>query len=390
MASPDFSNYVDLTIYDLDPFVIYNDAITYARTTLPDFAPRTGTLEDAIIQAVAYNTALVSSQINRLPSGLMEGMARLTGLTRNEATFATGAVEIEVFDNNGVTVPAGTVFQYETISDDLIVSFAFETTADLVIPETETTGTVAIKGLFAGKYPALLSGQALTLVSPAPSVVSVTLDSTLLVGTDAETETEYFNRAAQHFGSLSSVLNTKTQMANYIKSSYPNVPYFGVFDLTQNTDGVLWSASAAPGYVTIVAGDTLGNALSSGDALALQTDIEERCVAGLNIGITSFDPVDIAVSCSIAILTGFTSLQVRTAVDEYLTTKLSYAGYDFSGTIIKNEIISGVANIDGVKYVSDVSFTCSDADYSFNSLTGVITFASKKNIPNADVTVTVV
>jgi hypothetical protein len=144
-----------------------------------------------------------------------------------------------------------------------------ETTADLVIPETETTGTVAIKGLFAGKYPALLSGQALTLVSPAPSVVAITLDSTLLIGTDAETETEYFNRAAQHFGSLSSVLNTKTQMANYIKSSYPNVPYFGVFDLTQNTGSVPWSASAAPGYVTIVAGDTVGNALSTGDALAL-------------------------------------------------------------------------------------------------------------------------
>jgi hypothetical protein len=81
---------------------------------------------------------------------------------------------------------------------------------------------------------------------------------------------------------------------------------------------------------------------------------------------------------------------VRTAVDEYLTTKLSYAGYDFSGTILKNEIISGVANIDGVKYVSDIAFTCSDSDYSFNSLTGVISFASKKNIPNADVTVTVV
>lgn len=390
MALPNFSNYVDLTIYDLDPFIIYNDAITYARTTLPEFSPRTGTLEDAIMQAVAYHTALMSSQINRLTDGLMEGMARLAGLTRNEATFATGTVEIEVFDNNGVTVPAGTVVQYETISDDLVVTYAFETTADLVIPETETTGSVAIKGLFAGKYPALLSGQALTLVSPAPSVISIALDSTLLVGTDAETDTEYFNRASQHFASLSSVLNTKSQMANYIKSAYPNVPYFGVFDLTANTGGMPWDAADAPGYVTIVAGDPTGAALSTDDALALQTDLEERCVAGLTLDIVAFDTVPIFVSCDIAILTGYTSLEVRTAVDEYLTTKLSYAGYDFSGTILKNELISGVANIPGVKYVSDIGFTSTDLDYSYDSGSGVISFESKANVPSADVTVTVV
>lgn len=390
MASPDFSNYVDLTIYDLDPFIIYTDAITYARTSLPEFSPRTGTIEDALVQAIAYNTALVSSQINRLPDGLMEGMARLSGLTRNEATFATGTVEIEVFDNNGVTVAAGTVVQYETITDDLVVTYAFETTADLVIPETETTGSVAIKGLFAGKYPALLAGQALTLVSPAPSVISVTLDSTLLVGTDTETDTEYFNRASQHFASLSSVLNTKTQMANYIKASYPSIPYFGVFDLTANTGGLAWDAADAPGYVTIVAGDTLGDALSTDDALALQTDLEERCVAGLTIAITAFDPVDIDVACEIAILTGYSSLEVRTAVEEYLTTKLSYAGYNFSGSILKNELISGIANIAGVKYVSSIGFTSTDTDYSYDSGTETISFESKANVPNPNITVTAV
>jgi hypothetical protein len=390
MASPDFSNYVDLTVYDLDPFQVYDDAITYARTTLPDFSPRTGTLEDAIIQAIAYNTGLISSQINRLPDGLMEGIARLSGLIRREATFSSGTVEIEVFDNNGVTIPAGTVVQYETVTDDIVVSFPFETVTDLVIAEGGTTGSVAIKGLFAGIYPALLSGQSLTLVSPAPAVISIELTSVLSVGTDPETDVQYFDRAAQHFASLSSVLTTKSQMANYIKSVYPNVPYFGVFDLTQNTGGVLWSASAAPGYVTVVAATATGASLPTVDSDALLADLQSKCVAGLTVAVTDVDPVNISVACSIAILTGFTSLEVRLAVDEYLTTKLSYAGYDFSGTILKNELISGVANISGVKYVSDISFTCSDADYSYNSVTSVISFASKKNVPNADTTVTVV
>jgi hypothetical protein len=280
--------------------------------------------------------------------------------------------------------------QYETVTDDIVVSFPFETVTDLVIAEGGTTGSVAIKGLFAGIYPALLSGQSLTLVSPAPAVISIELTSVLSVGTDPETDVQYFDRAAQHFASLSSVLTTKSQMANYIKSVYPNVPYFGVFDLTQNTGGVLWSASAAPGYVTVVAATATGASLPTVDSDALLADLQSKCVAGLTVAVTDVDPVNISVACSIAILTGFTSLEVRLAVDEYLTTKLSYAGYDFSGTILKNELISGVANISGVKYVSDISFTCSDADYSYNSVTSVISFASKKNVPNADTTVTVV
>jgi hypothetical protein len=280
--------------------------------------------------------------------------------------------------------------QYETVTDDIVISYPFETTTDLVITEGETTGSVAIKGLFAGVYPALLSGQALTLVSPAPTVIAIEMTSVLSVGTETETDIQYFDRAAQHFASLSSVLTTKSQLANYIKSQYPNVPYFGVFDLTENTGGLLWSAGPSVGYVTIVAATTTGGVLPTEDADALLEDIQSKCVAGLTVEIASIDLVDIAVTCSIAILTGYTSLEVRTAVDAYLTQKLSYAQYDFSGVILKNELISGVANIPGVKYVSDISFTCSDADYSYNATTSVISFASKKNVPNADTTVTVV
>lgn len=387
MASPDFSNYIDLTIYDLDPYSIYDEAIVYARTAVPEFSPRVGTLEDAIMQASAYNTALISSQINRLPDGLMEGIARLTGLERREATFATGTATIEVFDNNGVTVSAGTVVQYEVVIDDIVTSYPFETTVDLVIPEGDITGSVAIKALFAGQYPALLVGQALTLVSPAPSVISIELNDTLLIGSDQETDAQYFDRAAQHFASLSSTLTTKTQLANYIKSNYPNIPYFGVFDLTIYTD-LGWSAADAPGYVTIVAGNAIGAALTTDEHLALIDDITPKCVAGLSVETVSFDLVPLIVNCEIAIAQGYSALEVRTSVDEYLTNRLSYSGYDFSGEIAINELISSVANITGVRFVRSLDVTSTDVDYSYSPTTQTISFANKNNVPVADVQVT--
>ena len=389
MPSPDFSNYIDFTIYDIEPALIYDEAIAYARTSIPEFSPRVGTLEDAIMQACAYNTSLIYSQLNRLPNGLMEGLARLSGLERLEATFATGTVEIEVFDNNGVTVSAGTVVQYEVVNDDIITSYPFQTVTDLIIPLGDTTGTVNIQALYAGQYPALLTGQVLTLVSPAPSVIGITLTSTLLVGTDTETDTEYFNRAAQHFGSLSSALTTKTQLANYIKANYPNVPYFGVFDLTSSSD-LTWAAADALGQVVIVVADTIGNVLGSPSKNILLADLESKCVAGLNISLVDYDKVDVAVQCDIALLNGYTSLDVRNAVEAYLQNVISYSGYNFDGTIVINELISGVANIAGVKYVSTIAITSLDGDFSFDSLTGTVEFSKKNNVPNPDITVTVI
>ncbi|MBM4210606.1 MAG: hypothetical protein FJ187_08665, partial [Gammaproteobacteria bacterium] len=54
MPSPDFSQYVDLTDFDVQPGDLYLDALEYARTSIPEFDPRPGTLEDAIMQAGAY------------------------------------------------------------------------------------------------------------------------------------------------------------------------------------------------------------------------------------------------------------------------------------------------------------------------------------------------
>ena len=39
MPSPDFSEYIDLTINDLQPEDVYNGAVEYARTALPEFDP---------------------------------------------------------------------------------------------------------------------------------------------------------------------------------------------------------------------------------------------------------------------------------------------------------------------------------------------------------------
>jgi hypothetical protein len=388
MTSPDFSRYIDLTIYDVDAFQVYDDAIVYARDSVPEFQPRSGTLEEAIMQAISYNTALVSSQINRLPDGLMEGVARLAGLERLEATFATGQAVFEVFDDNGVTIPEGTVVAYETINDDIVISYAFETVGDLVIPEGFTTGTVSIQATDAGVYPALLGTQELELVSPAPGVVGVELATSISIGTNSETDVDFFNRAAQHFTSLSSALATKNHLINFITANYPSVGSVAVFDLTNHLGDLEWSGPPEPGYVTIILVDLAGNAFDPAQSLQLAENVSSKTVAGLVVGIAFQVPVDITVNVDIVVAEGYDSTETRNAVSSYLSSRLSPSGYDFSGKIIKNELISGVANITGVRYVRAISIVSEDPSFLYDDGEGNLDFFKKNGVPNGIIEVT--
>jgi hypothetical protein len=388
MTSPNFSQYVDLTIYDIDAFQVYNDAVAYARDSVPEFQPRTGTLEEAIMQAVSYNTALLSSQINRLPDGLMEGIARLSGLERLEATFATGNATFEVFDDNGITIPVGTVIAYEIVNDDIVTSYTFETTADLIIPELSTTGNVAIRATEAGVYPALLAGQELELVSPAPGVVAVELQSAISVGTDTETDIDYFNRATRHFASLSNALVTKTQLLNYIRNKYSYVGSLAVFDLTNSTS-LSWAAADAPGYVTIVLSDLNGFALTGTQETEILEDITAKTVAGLSVDAVAPSPANVTCEVDISVANGFSDSEVRDAVEAYLTNRFSAVGYDYSGIIIRNEIIASISNIAGVRYVKTLTLdTTESAEITVDGITGDLSFVAKNGTPDGVIEVT--
>jgi hypothetical protein len=388
MTSPNFSQYIDLTIYDVDAFQVYNDAIVYARDAVPEFQPRTGTLEEAIMQAISFNTALLSSQINRLPDGLMEGMARLSGLERLEATFATGEAVFEVFDDNGVTIPAGTVIAYEEINDDIVTSYAFETVGDLVIPVGSTTGTANIQATDAGVYPALLATQELELVSPAPGVIGIELASAISVGTNAETDTDFFNRATRHFSSLSSALATKNHLINYIRANYPSIGAVAVFDLTNPSGSLEWGEVPEPGYVTIVVSDVLGGEFLTSQTTQLIEDISSKTVAGLVVDATNPVPVNVEVDVDIVVADGYDATETRNAVSAYLENRLSTLGYDFSGTIIKNELISAVANITGVRYVRTLTMVSGSPSALTEDGDGNLDFFYKNGVPNGIIEVT--
>lgn len=244
MPSPDFSTYIDFSGFDEQPATIYQDAVAYAQTALPEFNPRPGTIEDAILQAGAYVGALSIGAINRLPDGLVEGILKIMGVTRIESTAGTVDVEIEFFDA-GQTLDAGTLFIYDYFDGSQVIQLSFVLDEAVEAAEAATTVSATLTSLINGVIPSISIGTQFLPASPSAIIFSCTTTSVVSQGDSNETETQFLNRAATYLQSLSSTLNTATQIENYILLNYSNVKRCKVYDLVRPT---AFTATSGNGY----------------------------------------------------------------------------------------------------------------------------------------------
>lgn len=272
MASPDFRQYVDLTINDVQPADIYDEAVAYAKTVLPDFSPKTGTVEDAVLQAISYVSGLMTGAINRLPNGLMEGVLNLYGFTRSQSSFATGSVIFTAIDSTGVTIPAGTRIAYVETTGGETIQHVFSTDSEVTISSGSTTSSaVPVTAVSSGTKPAIDDGDSMVLLTASNRILSVAFSGTLSQGTSGETDAEYFARGATYLSSLSEALVTSTQVTNYLLTTYIEAKRAKTLDITgiYKFDGVqIFESSgelgasvtgAAPGdaFPTPLAGDLI-------------------------------------------------------------------------------------------------------------------------------------
>lgn len=232
MTSPDFREYVDLTINDLQPDEIYDQAKEYAILALPEFDPRTGTVEDAVLQAVSYASGLVTGAINRLPNGLIEGLMQLLGFNRRQATFAAGKVQFSVIDDAGITIPGGTQLAYNELRDNTTIVHIFETIQPVTVDVgDEVSPEVGIVALEAGVKPVIADGELLTILTPIGRLFDAEFKGSLVQGADSESDSSFFNRASTYFLSLSSSLATATQTTSYVLTNYPDAYRTQAYDL---------------------------------------------------------------------------------------------------------------------------------------------------------------
>lgn len=249
MPSPDFSQYIDLTVDDRTAEDLYDQAVEYARVALPEFTPRPGTIEDAVLQATAFLASQNIATINRLPYGLMEGILRLMGLERYESSFSTVDVEFTL-SAPGETVPIDFYVVYDAQVGDTTVQYSFKTTAAVTAAPGEYTVTATLTCQVAGVIPSLEIGTELTIVQPNATILSCVTTQTIVQGDEPETDVEYFSRGTTFLASLSTTLVTSTQVEQYIISNFSDVHRCKVYDLRNPVRDTAGSVNLSTGEAT--------------------------------------------------------------------------------------------------------------------------------------------
>jgi hypothetical protein len=282
----DFSEYVNLTVFDKEPGDIYLDSVELARLVLPEFSLRIGSPEDAIFQAAAYMSALNISAINRLPDRLMAGIMTMLGFQRQEAISAEVDVTITLSSYEGGVLPIGTTFTYEAVFEDELQSFAFVTTSVLQFPATDlevsfdypslSTTLVALQG---GVMPPVGSGEELNVISAGTGIQSCVTNSPIsnfANGVNADLDQEYLSKSVTYLRSLSSAITKASQVDAYLLSSYPSlISRVKTFDLTSSSDV---SANREIGIVKTFLADGVAT---------VETDGEHLFLVGDNVRITT-------------------------------------------------------------------------------------------------------
>lgn len=360
MPSPDFSSYVDLTPYDAQPAEIYSAAVEYATTSMPDFSPRTGTVEDAMLQSMSYVSGFLVAAINRLPNSLMEGVLNVFGFARNEATLSSGTVVLSLIGDAG-TIYAGTQLAYEEIVDGQTNQYVFTSLDDISITEGDLEVEINVISANAGVIPTIASGSTIKVLTANSLIVSA-VSGTITSGQDGEDDTSYFTRAVTYFQSLSDGLITPRQIEAHTLSSYPVItrvkalspalralPDSSLYDMTGIDRGIF------VGHVLMYLLST-GNTFTDEESLVeIGHEIEQRSVPGLTVDASNPILIKLASNAVVEKLSGYDRAVVRANVVTELTNRINPGLWDFGTPDISSAILSSIA----IKYAEGVSYVYS-------------------------------
>ncbi len=394
----DFSEYVYLVPFDVSPTDVYLDSIEYAKIALPEFQPRQGTPEDAILQAVSYISALNISAINRLPDRLMAGLVAMMGVEINEGTQAVIDVKFTCIDYDGTIVPQGTIvrYDYEFLGEQK--SIYFETIEEGTIPLVVYTGTeelptviVEARAIDVGATLPVPVNTALDIDTPTSSISGATVNEFISNGTSPETTEQFLNRAVQFLGSLSSSFARASQIDGYVLSTFATtVSRCKAYDLTNSASGLEWADADEPGYVTIFVYG-INTTLTIDQKSDILIDVQNRTVAGLELEVRDANIVTLTVSIQVAYSSSYESTVVQENVETVLTNYFSPVNYRFADGIKLSEFYSIASSVPGVLYVQSLSVTPGSGGTS--DVDGNVLFTKKGSLPSlviAGTTVTLV
>lgn len=369
MPSPDATPYIDLTIYDKDPQDIYDDAALQLQVDLPDWIPREGNIEVLLMEALALEISELGFSVNRLPSGIVEVLLQLFGITRSIGNAPVATLTFNVAINTGVVIPAGT--QVVLALAGGLPSITFLTNVELDIPNGSSSGTVLATGdSFTDTANNATSGTVMQLLDAVAYVDSVTWLSISTAGAPPESDTDYFNRALQRFNRLS---DTLVLAEHFTAFTLENPLFVRAYTLDNWDANPVNTPGTIAGHVTVaVYGDN--RLTTSGEKTTLQTSMTPLVLANLVTHIIDPTITPVNVTATVQALPGYDSATVSASITAALTDYLSPMSWAWGGTVRLYELIALINNVPGVDFIQ--TMTTPNADITLTGKANLVSLGT--------------
>lgn len=355
--------YVGIDIQVDDPLTVAETALDYLTTTFPEFDPLDGSMEVAMLDAVAPTATDLQQMTKDTGDAIFEGILNNLGVTRSPGAPATGVVRVNFSAPQTLTIPAGTQF------GDPTTGLIIETLADVPISavthidlNVQTTTVGAAGNLLA-------SGTLLDIFDTIPNSTSALTVGALTGGTEPETDQQFLARGAQYQRRANSALVLPDHFEAFCLGD-PRCPRANAIDNYQpgGTPG------SDIGHITVAC---------YGDGAALSTPVLDELAAAMQVISSSAVTVHTVgatiitqpMSISVEGMAGFSTPEVQAAVQAAIAARYNTDKMPFGRDILITEIIEIAGSVSEVDFVNAVTVPSGNVTVGEDSIgvAGVVT-----------------
>lgn len=355
-VSPDYTQFVDLTLYDKTPEDIYEAALQTLQSRIPDWIPTETNIEAMLLEALAVEVGESVFTLNRIPESMVRVLLSLYGIELDPGQPPSVTLEFTAQDTDGYVIPAGTEVAI-LMSDGEYMQFF--TDESLTIPAETLTGTVTAT---ATDNTDIANGIAIgTNAELADAVVGVESVETYSVVGGGKLPESLASWTARGVQRLQRLVDTLVIPQHFVQRSLedPGIFRANAIDNYDPSAYVPGDPGDHPGNITVVVyGETAP--VPEGDKEDLQNVLENSALANLIVHVIDPTITTVDVEATIAVATGYVEADVITAVEERLAEYLSTATWPWSGTVRINELISVIDQVEGVSYVGSIAEPTAD------------------------------
>lgn len=370
MSSPevnppvDLTNYVDLRVFDVSDQEIFDTGIASLKLNLPGFIPNEANMEVVLLEAFALQMAESIVAVNRLPGAVAAAILLLAGVERDLGAPPEAVASITFGDTLGHTVPGGTRV-YLTLGDESVVTFLVEPPG-LIVPAGSSSGYVSLIGdTYTADANGVATGTVLTLADRLPYVESVVLVTPVSGGRGTETDEQWRDRGVARLSRLSDALVVPN---HFTVAALEDPAVAAALTLDLYDPGQAGSPGSHPGHVTVAVLGPNGATVSSGTKTALETSMEDRAVAILDVHVVDATVVTVPITTTVVPSAGTVFTDVQAAVTAAVQGYLDPLSWSFGGKIYLNEMISLIDQATGVDRVVSVLINGVAADYTVSGV----------------------